>query len=321
MSQNDAADWEQFETGAGNLSVDEAFAALGNPTRIDILKTLYEARGPDVYDSNAPEHTLLFSELYDRVDYDTASNFTYHLDKLTGHFVYQVDDRYALTWAGLRVVRALVAGTITDITRLAPTEVDARCPLCGATVELLYLNQSCVVRCSACAGTLPDRIAYGYLFVSAVPPAGLADRSIDETFHAAVTFGLTRIAAQRCGVCPQCSGAVDATMDVCDRHEIPDEGVCPHCGRYHLSELHYGCTGCGEGRHSPTRLSLLSLPAVVARYQTQTDDYEFASWAAFRLGMQAEESLVSADPVRLRVDLPGLDDPVVVDETLTRIDP
>lgn len=321
MSQDDAADRDRGETEAGHLSVDEAFGALGHPTRIDILKTLYAVRGPNVYDPDAAEHTLLFSELYDRVDYDTASNFTYHLEKLTGHFVRQVEDRYALTYAGLRVVRALVAGTITDITRLPPTEVDAQCPLCGATVELLYKSQLCTIRCSVCAGTLPARMGHGYLFQSEMPPVGLADRPVDQTFHAAVAFALTRIAAQRCGVCPQCSGPVDATMTVCDRHQRPEEGVCPHCGRYHLSELHYGCTECGEGRLSPTRLSLLSLPSVVARYQTQTGDYEFASWAAFRLGMRAEGTLLSADSIRLRFDLPGLDEPVVVDETLTPRDP
>lgn len=55
------------------LSPDEAFAVLGDETRLQILQTLGEADKP-----------LAFSALFDRIEYDDSSNFGYHLDKLVG---------------------------------------------------------------------------------------------------------------------------------------------------------------------------------------------------------------------------------------------
>lgn len=66
------------------LPPDEAFAVLGDESRIDILKSLGEANDQ-----------LSFSELYERVDTPDSGQFSYHLDKLLGHFVRKTDDGYA----------------------------------------------------------------------------------------------------------------------------------------------------------------------------------------------------------------------------------
>ena len=58
---------------SATLSPDEAFAVLGDETRLQILQTLGEADEP-----------LAFSALFDRIEYDDSSNFGYHLDKLVG---------------------------------------------------------------------------------------------------------------------------------------------------------------------------------------------------------------------------------------------
>lgn len=70
------------ETGrATALPPDDAFDVLGNETRLGILRVLGEADGP-----------LSFSALFDRVDYDTSGNFSYHLKRLEGHFIRETDD-------------------------------------------------------------------------------------------------------------------------------------------------------------------------------------------------------------------------------------
>lgn len=65
-----AGDNEQSDSTT--LSAEEAFARLGDETRLDVLQTLGTADEP-----------LSFSELRDRVGYETAGNFSYHLDQLT----------------------------------------------------------------------------------------------------------------------------------------------------------------------------------------------------------------------------------------------
>ena len=92
------------ETGeATPLSPDEAFSVLGDQARLGILRALATADGP-----------LAYVELYDAVEYDDSSNFSYHLDKLVGHFVRKTDDGYRLYDAGRRVVEAVVSGAVTD---------------------------------------------------------------------------------------------------------------------------------------------------------------------------------------------------------------
>ena len=56
--------YEEELSDPTRLAPDEAFTIVGNETRIQILQTLGEADEP-----------LVFSELYDRVEYDTTANF------------------------------------------------------------------------------------------------------------------------------------------------------------------------------------------------------------------------------------------------------
>ena len=79
-------------TGAGRatmLSPEEAFSVLGNRARLEILQTLGEA-----------DDTLAYSELFARMEYDDSGNFSYHLDKLVGHFVAKTDAGYVLRRPG-----------------------------------------------------------------------------------------------------------------------------------------------------------------------------------------------------------------------------
>jgi DNA-binding transcriptional ArsR family regulator len=64
-----------------SLFPDEAFAALGNEIRMEMLRALGDADG-----------TLSFSELYDRLDAGDSGQFTNRLDKLLAHYVRKTDE-------------------------------------------------------------------------------------------------------------------------------------------------------------------------------------------------------------------------------------
>ena len=107
----------------------DALAALGDETRIAILRALAEAEQP-----------LPFSELRRRAGVDDAGRFNYHLSKLREYFVREEDGAYTLRDAGSRVVAAAgVTGRGTPSTAVAddtlrpepPDDEPTTCPVCG----------------------------------------------------------------------------------------------------------------------------------------------------------------------------------------------
>ncbi|MEF8801746.1 MAG: helix-turn-helix domain-containing protein, partial [Halolamina sp.] len=110
------------DTSETMLAPDDAFAVLGNETRMEILQTLGEADEP-----------LPFSELRGRVGMRDSGQFNYHLGKLDGHFIKDTDGGYALGQKGSRVIEAVLSGAVTDTPVLDRTPVDMSCYCCGAT--------------------------------------------------------------------------------------------------------------------------------------------------------------------------------------------
>lgn len=108
----------------------DALAALGDETRIAILRALAEADDP-----------LPFSELRRRAGVEDAGRFNYHLSTLREYFVREADGGYALRHAGSRIVAA--AGVAEDggrgsetldddiLTKADGDEADGDCPVCG----------------------------------------------------------------------------------------------------------------------------------------------------------------------------------------------
>lgn len=93
----------------GRLDPDEAFAVLGNETRIAILQALERADEP-----------LAYSDLKRQVEVCDSGRFNYHLEKLIGHFVERSDEGYWLRTVGERAAKAVIAGTFTTA-RSAPS--------------------------------------------------------------------------------------------------------------------------------------------------------------------------------------------------------
>ena len=230
------------ETATAGLSPDEAFALVADETRLEILRTLSETDEP-----------LSFSALFEQSEYGNSSNFSYHLDKLDGHFISRTDEGYALRQAGRRVVEAVIAGTMTDdpVVDRAPTELP--CPFCSAPIEVSYRQERVEMYCSECPGALrhedpreqlaTDDDMFGYIGNMSLPPAGVRGRTPTEMLQAAQAWKHLDVMADSAGFCSRCSGIIEHSVTVCKDHD-GIEGICNHCDRRYAVLFEVECATC-----------------------------------------------------------------------------
>jgi DNA-binding transcriptional ArsR family regulator len=171
----------------------DAFALIGNETRLAILEALWRAEdGP-----------VRFSALNEMVGMRDSAQFNYHLGKLTDQYVRKVEEGYELRTAGAKVVRAVLAGSFTEHPRLEPFTTEDGCTRCGEALVASYDEEMLALDCPECGR------AHGeYSF----PPGGLNDRTNEEILEA---FD-QRVRHLHClakdGVCPECSGRMSTTI-------------------------------------------------------------------------------------------------------------
>lgn len=229
---------------AARASAEEAFAVLGNETRLGILLALGETDG-----------ALSFSDLYEAVEYDTTANFSYHLEKLQDHFVRQSGDGYELRPPGRRVVEAVRSGAFTEATGREPSEA----PESGVLdVDPLRSGRASETRVdgdrNSCerfweraeqgdSGDGAGDPGTGPLWAGTLPPAGSHDRSPDEILGAAEIWRLTEVHESARGICPRCSATVEHSVLVCTGH-VDDGARCDHCGRTFGAAVQTACTYC-----------------------------------------------------------------------------
>ncbi len=300
---------------AGSHTVD-AFELLGDETRLAILLALWEA-----YDPRAEDNSVSFSTLYDRVNVRDSGTFTYHLDKLVGHFVEETGDGYRLRNSGRKIVRAVIAGAGLEERRLPPTEIPRSCHTCGAPVELSYEDERLYQICTECEGNIgpgsTENAPVGTLVVyDDFNPAGLANRSPGEVFVAGTIEYHRALTLLIRGVCPECSGAVEESLHICESHDAPSGELCPACGTGNEFRVSYVCSVCKNGGSYPAWAAVYDHPAVVAFYYEHGFDMTFGLddpedcgrlWDLLATGFEKEQTLVSEDPVRLRVSVLGDD--------------
>lgn len=214
---------------SSTLAPDEAFDAIGNETRIQILRALAETDGP--------QH---FSALFDRVEYETASNFSYHLDRLTDHFVRKTEKGYEITRPGRRVVEAIRSGAVTDAPVIPPTVIDQKCHFCDAPVEVRYYDERFERFCTECPGMWGSK-REGFLGSLTLPPVGVKVRDVEAAVEAAYLWRSLDLFAIAGGMCPQCSSRLAFEAIVCESHD--DEG-CAACGNRHAAKLWFECETC-----------------------------------------------------------------------------
>lgn len=238
--------------GPDPLSPDNAFAALGNETRVKILRVLGDHDEP-----------LSFSALYDEIELRDSGQFNYHLDKLLGHFVRKREDGYELDRAGRRVVEAILSGAVTDDVSLDRTPIDERCDICGAPVEASWHDGSISLYCTECDGRYEHRRRLetetdeGYLGSLPLPPAGLRNRTADAVVQAAWTWTNLEILGMASGICPRCSATIERNPTICSDHDATD-GPCSQCDSRYAVSLEFECTNCIFSTGGAGVLGLLS---------------------------------------------------------------
>jgi len=242
------------------LPPDEAFVALGNETRINILRTLQDASGP-----------LAFSELRNQVGVDDPGQFNYHVGKLTGHFVRKSEDGYALRTAGARIIEAVLSGAVTDAPVLEPTRLDAPCPYCGKDVEISYREEQLLTRCTECPGSFAGSDAgsapFGTIALFDLPPAGLENRSPRNVLETAFRWTHLEYLTLAAGICPRCSGTVGHSVTVCENHEASETALCEHCHGRFAVDATVNCTTCPRYLRGIPSVFLLS-KTEVSRFLT-----------------------------------------------------
>jgi hypothetical protein len=289
---------------AGSTSAAEAFAILGNETRVETLLALWRASEP-----------VPFARLRRDVAPDDTGNFSYHLGKLADHFVEKTDEGYVLRFAGEQVVRAVLAGTITEEHSLPTGELHDRCVYCGGAVEMSYEDERVSVRCTDCDGVVGGEFPTGTYMQYGFPPAGVAGRSREEVVDAAHVLYDSKISPMMKGVCPECAGQVALSHDVCDDHHVGESGTCPACdSRFEVWTI-YECDHCKYRRTAAMWFAALNHPAVVAFYADhgldETIPFRKLTWDNARFVRDITQTVVDIDPYRFRVRIS------VDDEALT----
>jgi hypothetical protein len=324
MNERDPAG-SPLESAAGVAGphVVDALKRVGDETRLAILLALWEA-----YDPFADDNALSFSELLDRVDYDTSGNFSYHLGKLEGHFVASTAGGYRLKQAGHRLVRAIIAGSGIGEGRLPTTEIDLDCQLCGSPLAITYENEHLYTVCTECAGRFasdegePPGVIMHFTF----DPAGLSRSSPEALFAASVVRAMGKFTMQMAGLCPDCSGSVDSSIHICEDHD-PD-GICSTCGRLDAIQARWVCTTCKNAGHGPPGPNLALHPRVVAFYADRGLDigYDATDFENIVRMLKAmsdhQQEVASTDPIRVRVTIQYEGDElcVIVDEAMNIVE-
>lgn len=297
---------------ATTLSPDEAFAVLGDETRLQILVALGTADGP-----------LMYSELFNHIDYDDSANFTYHLKRLVGHFVRKTDEGYVLRLAGRRIIETIYSGVVTDSVLVERTPVEMPCMYCGSSAEMAYYDEVAVVYCRECEGLIgnlglakdwpiPADDIIGYV---SIPPAGVYDRTPTGILEAAGIWTVADIQAIVRGVCPRCAATIKRTANVCDDH-TPADDFCNRCDHQFGVSVVVQCTNCIFTTRSPYPTHALGNLDLVA-FMASHDIDPFVS-KAFHLS-SCDEEILSTDPLAARYTFTADGDSITltVDEDLS----
>ncbi len=254
----------------------DAFALVGNETRLSILEALWEAE----------KRPARFSAIREEVGMVDSAQFNYHLSKLTDQFVRKTDEGYELRTAGRKVVQAVLAGSFNQHPR-REIDIDDPCTRCGEPLAASYEDERLSIHCPACG-----RCHGEYTF----PPGGLHGRTDSEILEA---FD-QRVRHLHClakdGVCPECNGRMRTTIerpegetDCCLDADLRAEHVCEQCD-------HRLCSAIG--------LVLLDQSDVVAFARDQGVRLsETPYWQLEWCVSDAPVTVVDEDPLRMQVDV------------------
>ncbi|MFB6125012.1 MAG: ArsR family transcriptional regulator [Halanaeroarchaeum sp.] len=211
-------------------SIKEAFSLVGNEVRATILTTLAvgeddSVRTPTATGSGTAEPTFSFSELRERVDPSMdSSQFNYHLQRLVPTFVVKDEDGYRLHPRGIKLYRAIAAGTYTREAVLAPIEAGFDCHFCNSPVVGRYEDDRFTIRCPTCRHRYASHL---------LPPSVVDDKT--DLFRRVDRVTRATLSAVADGVCPTCLNELDGDLLAAEDADVEDVHldvvVARHCSR------------------------------------------------------------------------------------------
>lgn len=256
-----------------SAAVSDSFAALGEETRVAILEALVDARRERPADPG-----LSFSELRDRVGVTDSGRFNYHLGKLRGQFVEADAGEYELTYAGRKIVGAILAGTYDADVGVESERLDGPCPICDTAITATYDEGVLAVECEEDHPVLR----------TTVPPA-VADRSMSALVAFAVRMLHAEFELLSGGICRECYGPIESEIVETGLEEGPDFGYRTECER------------CGSHTNSSAQAAILRDPGFIAFCDDHDVDVrEHLPWT-LSVFANGETTRTSEDPPRFRV--------------------
>ena len=279
---------------------EDAFTALADSTRLEILRTLWDTDGSEA----------TFTELREAVGMRDSGQFNYHLDRLTGRFVTKTDNGYTLTIAGQLVYGSVLSGAYSKEQSIEPIPLSNPCPACGGSRTVSYDNEVITVECDSC-DVSPS---------AGVPPGVFAGYEREAVPTVANRYFRTIVQQVDNGFCWYCEGKTTPSVVTIDG-VVSDSSQHPEDGEK-LPVVRYGCERCETSLTVNLGNSLLDHPAVVSFYYEhdinvhETSMWEFATWNTDRTQVLTDE------PFRAQVSYHAGDErlDLVVDETHDVVD-
>lgn len=250
----------------------DAFGLLSDETRVAILQAIWET----------PETPITFTEIRDRIGRPDSGQFNYHIDKLRDHYLTQTDGGYELTQAGREVVRAVLAGTLTEQPATGPTRIDAECADCSGELVARF-EEYAHIECHDCGTTV---------MWNEFPPAGLEGRDGAELAWAFDRWTQHRFRLAMDGVCPSCAAPMETTR--VGHSTASEEGV---------ASLHQ-CSNCKYEARIPLFGHILDHPAVISFFHDR--DVDIVGEPYWHLQSMADgftETVIDNDPWRAVVEI------------------
>lgn len=260
-----------------DTTAEDAFSLLSDETRLTILRELAAAADEDFTPRSEP---VSYAELMDRVGLGDSGNFNYHLNALRDRFVAKAEEGYRIRRSGLKIVRALRAGNLTEQGSLEPTPVDECCPYCGASIEVAVDDGWLLIVCTDCKGLFGgmDSVPDGLFIAYEVSPAVRRGRSIEELFRAVLVSAQQSARLGIEGICSECIGRVETELRLCSEHDPGDGRICDACGRATPAFVRGECTACGLVQVSPPAYAVWNHEPTRRRLHNEGVADEWSAW-------------------------------------------
>lgn len=136
----------------GRAASEEAFTLLGHEIRLGILRAFFERYAPVDPDSRSEvreQRTLSYAELMAATDMEDSGKFNYHLEKLRGIYVEEIEEGYVPTASAIALYEAVMANRPTESIPVN-FDIDESCPNCTSGLRGKYEQEFLTVECPAC---------------------------------------------------------------------------------------------------------------------------------------------------------------------------